>query len=196
LGAAYGAMRTLGRVALLLSLLLVSCFAERRGLSRDALLKSLEDPTHAAQVPTLDEINALRVPAPPGPLVADKPPPASAGAVEKNAHACLSSSIKRDYDARLVACGAFLDGAPGDARAVPAVRQLVRASVAVPAASKLVVEHGAKWIEGCARAKQTSCADLAYVVNEERIARAALARDNAAFTAIMMSSGRLMSAPS
>ena len=64
------------RFGLVVSLLFTSCFAERRGLSRDRLLKALEETQQDQALPNLDELLALRVPeAPPRPPEVDAAKP-------------------------------------------------------------------------------------------------------------------------
>lgn len=156
----------------LLAVLGMSCFGERRGLTRDGLLKGLEPSSPQGELPTLEELLALRAPPPPPApevITAARPrSPVEAGrlaiargdvpAAEKAwasggadvlADRCLAEGVLRRYEHVLEACGGFLAVAADDPRAVAAVRVLLRASSATRAASDLVAHSGPGWVKAC-----------------------------------------------
>ena len=157
------------------------CFGERRGLSRDALEKSLTEPLAAPVLPSLEQLVVLRYPAP-GDGGADAPLPP-----------CLVAWARRDYDELLIACGDEVERDPASPRAVAAARVLLRAKPGDARAGARLAERGPGWVEQC-RKRRGACADLARVVADERAERAAVAKDAAAFAAAVKDSGRLRQA--
>ena len=108
------------------------------------------------------------------------------------AQRCLVEGVLRDYDALVDACASLLDAAPGDARAIGALRVLVKAKVARRAASDVVADRGARWVASCAKAKSAAgCADLAVLAAEESMENAAIRKDRARYDAAIAASGRL-----
>jgi hypothetical protein len=192
-----------------------SCFGERRGLSRDALLSELEETKTEPQLPSVGELAALRVPEPPPrPAEVDAAKPTRAVeqaelAIAKGdiagaekiwnangndadvlAHRCLVEGILRRYDFVVDACGKFLDKAPFDPKAVAALRTLTKAKLAVRAAGQLVDKRGSSWIASCANA-DAKCSDLAFLVALERTEQARIDKDERGFGDAVVASGRL-----
>jgi hypothetical protein len=200
----------------------VACFGGRHGLSRDGLLRALDDTAPSAQLPTLEELLALRSPAPGGTAPAPLAPGAGALARARDAAArgdiasaraawndaaraggadaiealllrCLVENVLRHTESVLEACPAFVASAPADARAVAAVRILIRTKSGASAASTVVAKNGAAWVAACAAARGPagSCADLAYLVGDERVAHARTPRNVHERAAAVRASGRL-----
>lgn len=233
-----GSRRSRAALAIALAFLAATgCFGERRGLSRDGLLRALDSTDPGAQLPTIEELLALRAPAPGG-----MAPPALVGghaldrardaasrgdidgaraawaeaakagggdATDALLHRCLVESVLRHSEGVLEACRAFLERAPADARAIAAVRILVRTKFSASAASELIASRGPAWVLACAAANahaqaaatgpapsaaHVSCADLAFLVGEERIAQARVRKDPSVLAAAVAASGRVTSA--
>lgn len=197
------------------------CLFDRRGLSRDGLLRALQPSDPGAGQPSLDELLALRMPAPAG---APPPPLVGGSAVARARDAaargdmdtaraawaaatdadtteallqrCLFENVLRRSELVLEACPAFLARAPADPRAIAALRILLRTKFSLRAASDIVVSEGPAWVAACARAAlvRGSCADLAFLVAEERIARARArpaGQSDQALASAVADSGRL-----
>ncbi len=191
-----------------------ACFGERRGLSRDGLLKALEDTASQPALPTVDELVSLRVPEPPPkPQEVDAQQPASpaararleaargdlakaeaawsAGGAELWAHRCLVEGVLRRYDKLVDACSRFLDAAPGDARAPAAVRILGKARSGYERAGDIIAERGAGWVDACGNKKGAACADLALLVADGREIVARRQKDAKALEIAAQGSGRV-----
>jgi hypothetical protein len=204
------------RVGLALLLFVTSCFAERRGLSRDGLLKDLETTPVVLPLPTLDELVALRAPEPPPrPASIDAASPSAPvdlarvaaakgdiAAAEKAwtsasadllADRCLVEGVLRRYEPMLDACSRFLKASPEDPRAAAVVRILVKASPGLRAAGDAVAHDGPSWVKACA-ARGGECSDLAYVVAEEAADSARAEIERARFADAVAASGRLVRA--
>lgn len=174
----HGATRMARWLFALTLLGLWGCFGERRGLSRDLLEKSLAEPLAAPVLPSLEELVALRYPAP------------GEGGADAPLSPCLVAWARRDYDQLLSACVDEVERDPAAARAVAATRVLLRAKPGDSRAGAQIVERGPRWVEQC-RKRRGACADLARIVADERAERAAVAKDAAAFAAAVQDSGRL-----
>lgn len=197
------------------------CFAERRGLSRDGLLKALDDSEAGVPLPTIEELLALRAPPPGGvaPAAALPTSPALARArdaaargdiagaekawaelsstrgasidvVDGQLHRCLIESVLRRTEGVLLACPAFLEKAASDPRALAAVRVLSRTRFSSRTAGDVIAARADAWVAACGKTR-ANCADLAFVVADERISRAKMTKDADERRASLAASGRV-----
>lgn len=163
------------------ALVMCGCVGERRGVSRDALEVSLAAPSGTLVLPAHEQLVALRYPAPAG------------GGAEDALSPCLVASAKRAYDDVVTACVAAVEGDPAAPQALAAARTLLRAEPGFSQAGAAVADAGRAWIAGC-RTRHGACADLARLVADERMERAAVAKDEEGFRSAVEASGRLTKA--
>ncbi|MBI1946463.1 MAG: hypothetical protein HYS27_12250 [Deltaproteobacteria bacterium] len=154
------------------------CVGERRGVSRDALEASLRVPGRTLGLPTHESLVALRYPAPAG------------GGADDVLSACLVASARRELDQVVSACVDVVEADPAAPRALAAARLLQRAEPGFSQAGAVIAERGPGWLEHCRR-RRGACADLAHLVADERLERAAVAKDEGQFNLAVQESGRL-----
>lgn len=155
-----------------------ACVGERRGLSRDMLEASLRAPSRSLSLPAHDEVLALRYPA------------AGADGADAQPSPCLVASAQRAFDEVIERCVAVIEVDAAAPRAFAAARLLERASSGVVEAGAVIAARGPQWLDQCRRGRGR-CADLAWLIADKRLERAAITKDVAGVTAAVAASGRL-----
>ncbi|MCC7074843.1 MAG: hypothetical protein IT383_26265 [Deltaproteobacteria bacterium] len=154
------------------------CVSQRHGISRDALEASLRTPPASLSLPPHEAVLALRYPAPGSDGADAMPSP------------CLVASSQRAFDEVIERCVEVIEQDPAAPRAFAAARVLERTASGVVEASAVIAARGPRWLDDCRR-RRGRCADLAWLIADERLERATIARDDAGVVAAVAASGRL-----